>query len=167
MNRIAHEVIGGFLSDIATIKPSPGAGAASGVALAMASALARKAVLMTLKHRREAELSQADGRLATIGEAALALADEDAARFAAMLAAKHEGPAAADCVDDEAQALDDLAKRMLALCDEVDLIVQGVRPIINANMTNDLTAALSLSESAAAIQRANASELASPNSSGV
>lgn len=162
MSSIADEPIGTFLSHIASIEPSPGAGAASGVALAIAAALARKAVLMTLKHREDAGLSRADARLSAIGEAALALADEDAARFAAMLSAKQEGPVEADRAEAEAEGLEDLASRMLALCDEIAEIVQDARLLINANMMNDLTAALSLSTSAAAIQRANASELASP-----
>lgn len=161
MNRIADRTIGAFLSDIASAEPSPGAGAASGVALALASAVARKALIMTLKHHTErSALRDACDRLSAIGKEALALADEDAARFAAMLAAKQEEQGtAAHLAADQALALDHLAKHMLKLCEEADAIVETARGHINANMANDLTAALSLSASAAAIQYANASDL--------
>jgi formiminotetrahydrofolate cyclodeaminase len=88
-NSIAERRIGEFLAALGSDETSPGAGAAAGIALALAAACARKAVVISLKHRpAHAPLTRANEQLSEIARQALQGAHEDARRFEEFLRAQ-------------------------------------------------------------------------------
>jgi hypothetical protein len=139
-----------LLARIGSIAVSPGAGVAGAIALALATACARKATSISLKHRPEdAELQTALATFAAIEREALADGERDAQAFSLLV---HErSPAAVDRLIGEEERLGELIDR---LRHEIDVIA----PRIRANMTGDIVAAKALADAAQRIRMRNEAE---------
>ena len=134
---------------IAADHPSPGCGAAASVALALAAACAGKAFIVSARHRDgDAALGSAAEQARDMGRAAMALAQRDAADFAAVL---HSAPG-----DHEPEhALEADGEAVLSLIADLRALVQSHGEAVIAVMEGDLRAALDLAEACERVQRRN------------
>lgn len=141
-----------FLTALASDAPSPGAGAAGGVALALAAACLEKACAITLKHADLPEVAAARGELSRLRGQAMAGARADGEAFEALLAARGEARQAAQArLAREVDAMLEIAARIEALAGRL-------APLIKPVMTGDVAAAKVLAQAAAAVHRRNLSE---------
>ncbi|SFS04879.1 hypothetical protein SAMN05192580_3010 [Sphingomonas jatrophae] len=108
---------------------------------------------ISAKHTSDPRLDAADARLERIAALALEGGTADAARFAALIAARDPLVTA-----EQQAALDRAAGRQRALAAELLAFVSDVEPLIAANMAGDLQAARHLTQAADAIERANLAE---------
>lgn len=140
-----------FLDALASDAKIPGAGSASGIALALGAACAGKAVAITLRHDADnAGLVKLQTQLAELRELALGLAEDDAFKFKRFL--ESNNPATAD-------ALLRTDRSLLIDCRKLDKLLTDNAALIAANMTGDWDAARALSRASRLIQEANVREL--------
>ena len=145
---------------------APGGGAAGAVAIALAAACARKAILITLKRRPgDAELEAKGVRLGLIADAALESAAGDAVAFAALIAAyqqPHDSePAAAArkaAIRARAASTAQVGVDLKALAIETRSILNAIEGVISPVMANDISAAVALVAAGEQIQDDNIRE---------
>lgn len=157
--RLKHCTVDEFLSALASDAMLPGAGAAGGVALALAAACAGKAVAITLMHiddsadaspNDKAALENLQSRLNFLTETALILGENDALQLRYMFQTRD--PA-------DARLLLDTDYTMLSTCDELDQLLQDHEPLIVDSMRGDWTAARALGQACRLIHQENIREL--------
>ncbi len=145
--------VGEFLAVLASDAMLPGAGAAGGIALALAAACAGKAVAITRRHDvRSALLANLQMQLTRIAEQALVLAQTDAIQFKQQLVSGD--PAASD-------ALLHTGHTILEACRTLDRILCDNEHHIADNMAGDWKAARALSDACLCIHQENVRELKS------
>jgi glutamate formiminotransferase/formiminotetrahydrofolate cyclodeaminase len=145
---------------IGSTDAAPGGGAACGVVIALATACALKAVVMTLKHHPDdPELTTGAERLRRIAEDALHGAADDALVFKRLIAAFQlpaNSPAEAEihhaAVRQGASSAVEVGLRLKALAIEVKAIMENLPHGIAANMVSDVRTALALASAAELIQ---------------
>jgi hypothetical protein len=132
------------------VHPSPGAGTAGSVALALAASCAAKAANISLKHDPYNEaLHTAARTFESIAADALTAGDEDAAAFAQYIS---EGTTAS-------APLERASAHFELLIDRLEQSIQSVERHIDRVMAGDLVAARALAHAARLIQVRNESEL--------
>jgi hypothetical protein len=147
---IAQMRVEDLIDALAGRHPSPGAGAAGAVTLALGAACTAKAVAISFVHQPDHAILRHSGLvLEAIGRFALAGADRDAETFAAFI--KEHTPGAIAQVIREGD-------RIGHLIDVLAGVIERVAPHIESNMAGDLTAARALADAARQIQTANATE---------
>jgi hypothetical protein len=142
--------IGEFVELLASDAILPGAGAAGGVALALAAACAGKAVAVSRRHDSEPKLVGFTVQCATIAEQALVLGRQDAIQFKEQL--KSDDPAATT-------ALLRTDYTLLDACRELDRLLQDNKELIADNMAGDWKAARALLHACRVIHNENVREL--------
>jgi hypothetical protein len=142
--------IGEFLGVLASDAMLPGAGAAGGLALALAAACAGKAVAITRRHDPNPLLADLQAELARMVEQALVLGQKDAIQFKQQL--KSEGVAVID-------ALLRTDRTILDTCQALDRLLQDNRKLIADNMAGDWKAARALLHACRVIHNENVREL--------
>ena len=142
--------IGEFLEALASDAVLPGAGAAGGLALALAAACAEKAVAITRRHDANPALQTLQQQLAQLGAEALELGQRDALQFKQQL--KSDNPAAAT----ELLRTD---YTILDACQALDRLLQDNRGLIADNMAGDWKAARALLHACRVIHTENVREL--------
>jgi hypothetical protein len=142
--------IGEFLDTLASDAVLPGAGAAGGVALAMAAACAAKAVAITRRHDTNAVLAELQTTLGRMAGEALELGQQDALQFKRQL--KSDDPAAAT-------ALLRTDYTILDACQALERLLQDNRELIADNMAGDWKAARALLHACRVIHHENVREL--------
>ena len=142
--------IGEFLDALASDAVLPGAGAAGGVALAMAAACAGKAVAITRRHDANAALAELQTELARMTGEALELGQRDALQFKRQL--KSDDPAATT-------ALLRTDYTILDACHALERLLQDNRDLIADNMAGDWRAARALLHACRVIHQENVREL--------
>lgn len=148
---LKHYTLEDFVAALASDAVLPGAGAAGGMALAIAAGCAGKAVAITRKHQNgDRALERLQQQFERIAEAALALAEHDAIQFKQQL--QSDDPAAID-------ALLRTDCTILDTCRALDALLDQNAHLIAANMTGDWKAARALSDACMFIQLANMREL--------
>jgi formiminotetrahydrofolate cyclodeaminase len=134
---------------ICSNSPTPGAGAAGALTLALAAACGGKAASISLKHSDDAHLRVALDRFQELCRYALEEADDDAESFAAWV--QDRGAAATD-------ELIESEEKMARLINALLVTISEVEPFIRRNVIGDLTAAKSLANAAKTIQTNNEAE---------
>ncbi|MEY4641771.1 MAG: hypothetical protein RLZZ227_1765 [Pseudomonadota bacterium] len=142
--------LGEFLESLASDAILPGAGAAGGVALALAAACAGKAVAISRKHDASPALAGLQVQFAGMAQQALTLGQQDALQFKEQL--KSEDP-------DAANALLRTDHTILDLCSALDRVLQDNRDLIADNMAGDWKAARALLHACRVIHSENLREL--------
>lgn len=137
---------------LAADRPSPGAGAAGDIALALAASCAAKAFAISARHTGMAALTEAAGKARGAAGFALAGAEWDAEDFPALLKA-------ASGAEAPTQALRRDGEAMLALADELKTLLDRHRPDVIPVMAGDLLAAEALLEAFDRIARRNLDDL--------
>ena len=156
MDVLSDQTLGAFVEAIGADRPAPGAGAAAAVSLALAAACARKAFVISARHRQgDAALTRAAERAGQIGRAALDEAQRDAADFTALLRSSPGDPGPALALEADGEAL-------LALATELCALVEHHRGAVIATMQGDVVAAVALSDAAAQVERHNLAEMSAP-----
>ncbi|HWK53918.1 MAG TPA: cyclodeaminase/cyclohydrolase family protein [Hyphomicrobiales bacterium] len=89
---LEHCTLKVLLDALASDAMIPGAGAASGVAFALAAACAGKAVAITRRHEDQPALAQLQKQLTELRESGLALGEADALQFKQLLESGGPGP---------------------------------------------------------------------------
>ena len=147
---LQHCAIGEFVDELASDAILPGAGAAGGVALALAAGCAGKAVAVSRKHDSNPALAGLQIQFARIAQQALALGRQDAIQFKEQL--KSDDPQAA-------VALLRTDYTLLDVCRELDKLLQDNRALIADNMAGDWKAARALLHACRIIHNENVREL--------
>ncbi len=142
--------IGEFLSALASDAVLPGAGAAGGIALALAAACAGKAVAISRRHDDTPALAEFQRQLACMAEEALELGQRDALQFKQQL--KSNDPEATT-------ALLRTDYTILDACQALDRLLQDNRDLIADNMSGDWKAARALLHACRVIHHENVREL--------
>jgi formiminotetrahydrofolate cyclodeaminase len=142
--------IGEFVDALASDAVLPGAGAAGGVALALAAACARKAVAITRRHDANPLLEELQKQLADLAQEALELGQQDALQFKLTLKS------------DDPQAATELLRTdytIIDACQALDRLLQDNRALIADNMAGDWKAARALLHACRVIHNENVREL--------
>lgn len=142
--------IGRFLELLASDAALPGAGAAGGVALALAAACAGKAIAVSRRHDSSPALAGLQVELRRIVELALDLGQQDAICFKQQL--KAEDP-------DAARALLRTDYTMLDVCRGLERLLEDNRDLVRDNMAGDWKAARALLHACRAIHSENLREM--------
>ena len=143
---LMHCTVGEFLHVLASDAMLPGAGAAGGMALALAAACAGKAVAITRRHGDSTVLAYLQTQLADLTASALVLAENDALQFKRQL--ESDDPA-------EASALLRTDLTILDACSTLDKLLNDNGHHIADNMTGDWNAARALSHACRVIHEEN------------
>jgi formiminotetrahydrofolate cyclodeaminase len=141
-----------FLAALASAAILPGAGAAGGVALALAAACAEKAVAITRKHAANPALEELQEQLASLGKRALELGQRDALQFKQQLKS-NDSEAAQELLRTDYTILD--------ACQALDRLLQDNRDLVADNMSGDWKAAHALLHACRVIHNANVREVIS------
>lgn len=147
---LQHCTVGEFLAQLASASVLPGAGAAGGIALALAAGCAGKAVVITRKHDSDPALAGLQVQLAKLAQQALELGQKDAIQFKEQL--KSDDPAATT-------ALLRTDYTLLDLCRELERLLEDHRELIKDNMSGDWKAARALLHACRVIHNENVREL--------
>lgn len=139
-----------FLDALASAAVLPGAGAAGGVALALAAACAEKAVAITRRHDANPALEELQKQLADLGERALELGQQDALQFKQQLKS-NDSEAARKLLRTDYTILD--------ACQALDRLLQDNCDGIAGNMSGDWKAAHALLHACRVIHNENVREL--------
>jgi hypothetical protein len=142
--------MGEFLDSLASDAILPGAGAAGGVALALAAACAGKAVAVTRKHDSSPALAGLQVQLARMAEQALTLGQQDALQFKQQL--KSDDP-------QDTNALLRTDHTILDVCRTLDRLLQDNSDLIADNMSGDWKAARALLHACRVIHNENVREI--------
>jgi hypothetical protein len=142
--------VGEFIDSLASDAILPGAGAAGGVALALAAACAGKAVAISRKHDSSPALAGLQVQLARMAEQALTLGQQDAIQFKQQL--KSDDP-------DAANALLRTDRTILDACRTLDRLLQDNSDAIADNMSGDWKAARALLHACRVIHNENVREI--------
>jgi flagellar biosynthesis/type III secretory pathway chaperone len=142
--------LGEFLDALASDAILPGAGAAGGVALALAAACAEKAVAITRRHDANPALEELQKQLSDLAKRALELGQQDALQFKQQL--KSNDSAAA-------QKLLRTDYTILDTCRALDRLLQDNGELIADNMSGDWKAAHALLHACRVIHNENVREL--------
>jgi hypothetical protein len=146
---LEHCSLGEFLRVLASDATLPGAGAAGGIALALAAACAGKAVAITRHHADSTALVYLQTQLADLSASALVLAENDALQFKHKLVSSD--PAATNAL-----LRTDLT--ILAACSSLDQLLNDNARCIAGNMWGDWQAAHALSRACRTILTKETSE---------
>jgi formiminotetrahydrofolate cyclodeaminase len=159
------QTVGSYLDDLAGRTPAPGGGAAAALHAAQAAALAAMVARYTsgAKYAAHADtVRRVVGRADELREAALDLAERDAAAFGAVAAAYRLPRASeADASARSAAIADALAvaagppAAVIAVADEVVALAAELVPIGNRNVVTDVAAAADAARAAATTARLN------------
>jgi hypothetical protein len=148
---LAELTVNGLIEHISSRDIVPGAGAAGAVCLALASACAAKAVVISLKHSPEdARLSTSLDVLKGLCASALHGADVDSQLFEEFI--RHKDSRAAGKLVNTGETM---ARLIVGLLSTID----GVESHIDPSMKGDLIAAKALATAARTIQRTNETEI--------
>jgi hypothetical protein len=142
--------IGDFLDALASDAILPGAGAAGGIALALAAACAGKAVAITRRHDGHLRLIGLQSDLRQLSGRALTLGQQDALQFKQQI--KSDDPNAA-------QALLRTDHTLLDACRSLERLLDDNRDLIADNMAGDWKAARALLHACRVIHSENVREL--------
>lgn len=142
--------IGDFLDALASDAILPGAGAAGGVALALAAACAGKAIAITRRHDGNPRLVGLQSELVQLAGRALTLGQQDALQFKQQL--KTDEPEAA-------QALLRTDHTLIDACRSLERLLDDNRDLIADNMAGDWKAARALLHACRVIHSENLREL--------
>lgn len=142
--------IGDFLDALASDAILPGAGAAGGVALALAAACAGKAIAITRRHDGNPRLVGLQSELMQLAGRALTLGQQDALQFKQQL--KSDEPEAA-------QALLRTDHTLIDACRSLERLLDDNRDLIADNMAGDWKAARALLHACRVIHSENLREL--------
>lgn len=142
--------IGDFLDALASDAILPGAGAAGGVALALAAACASKAIAITRRHDGNPRLVGLQSELVQLAGRALTLGQQDALQFKQQL--KTDEPEAA-------QALLRTDHTLIDACRSLERLLDDNRDLIADNMAGDWKAARALLHACRVIHSENLREL--------
>lgn len=147
---LEHCTLKVLLDALASDAMIPGAGAASGVALALAAACAGKAVAITRRHGDDPDLVELQQQLAELRESGLALGETDALLFKQFLESGGPEPEGkllrTDC-------------RILDNCRALESLLARHEHRIAENMSGDWQAARVLSRASRLIQETNVKAL--------
>lgn len=144
--------VGDFLDALASDAILPGAGAAGGVALALAAACAGKAVAITRRHNGNPRLVGLQSELAQLAGRALTLGQQDALQFKQQLRSD-----AADAT----HALLRTDHTLVDACRNLERLLDDNRDLIADNMAGDWKAARALLHACRVIHHENLRELRS------
>lgn len=150
----------GFIGVLASPTPSPGGGAASAVAASCAAALVAMVASLSADRPKYAAFAASHARHGAAGRELaarmLALADEDAAAYAAFAAALKmprdsdgEKAARTDAIRASARVAADAPLRTLEACREIVVASEALAGRSNLNAASDLAVASRLAEAAA------------------
>ena len=147
---LAHCSLKDFLDALASDAMIPGAGAAGGIALALAAACAGKAAAISRRHAEESLLEELEEQLNVLRTKAISLAEADALLFKEHLRQ----------VDNTAgENLRRTDQLIVAGCQELDALLDANRDQIVDTMEGDWQAAKALCLAAKLIQEMNLREL--------
>jgi len=139
-----------LIAAISSERPSPGAGAAGAIVLALAAACAGKAATIALKHRPEdAELQRAVESFAQIALRALLAGDADAAAFERFLHDKQQSQAWQLILTDET---------LVQLSNELIAAANAIESRTEWTLAGDFAAARLLAQASRMIHERNIAE---------
>jgi len=149
---VNDETIGSWLEELGSSAPAPGGGAAGALELAIAAALVEMVCNLTIGKpayaAHEATMTEARDRATTIRRDAVGLAAEDAAAFAAVIAAyrlpretEAEAEARTAQIQEALAAAADVPRRTAAAASEVLDLAERIVPGANPNVVSDAAAA--------------------------
>lgn len=155
-----HQTLAAFLEKLGSAAPVPGGGSASAVAGALAAALVRMVVALSLDRPRygpyEATLRRAGGVADAAVDRLLSLADEDAAAYAGLAATFRLPRSTADEESARAAAIRSAARQaalaplqVLRECRDVLREAEAIAGRSNLNARSDVGTAANLAEAAA------------------
>src|ERR1700748_2422503 len=147
MASFADLTVAQFVEAVGQDHPAPGCGGAGAASLAMAAACARKAFVISARHRGgDADLQAAAERCRILSEAAVKAVQRDADNFQALLKAP---PGA----DGPALALEGDSEALLAMAAELRDLVARHAHAIAKGMAGDAEAAPALADAFERIER--------------
>lgn len=142
-----------FIAALGEDHPTPGCGSAGAMALALAAGCARKALLISARHRDgDSVLLEAAERCGAIGHIALAGVAADAEHFADFIQTQGRDAKAVRNLCSDADALLDAAA-------ELTRLLAANAAVIDPALAADAGAAEALAEAARSIIRRNVAEL--------
>jgi formiminotetrahydrofolate cyclodeaminase len=146
--RLAESSVEALIESIASRRISPGAGSAAAVVLALGAACARKAALVSLKHRPDDErLQQAARTCESIAREALSGAEEDAREFERLMRSQDKAAAASQLLE--------LGHRLLRRAEELLRLGASMRPLVIEPVIADLDACEAFARAAKQIEVRN------------
>lgn len=152
---LKHFTLEDCVTALASDEAAPGAGAAGGIALALAAACASKAVAVTRAHQAaDGVLAKLQTLLEHISKSALNLAEHDAVQFMQQL--QSQSPVATN----ELLRTD---YTIVDTCRALDSLLESHAHLIANNMVGDWKAARALNDACLFIQLANVRELKDGN----
>ena len=141
-----NQLLGNYLDNLSSSKPTPGGGSASAIIAAQAIALLMMVCNLTIGKKSfkeyEDEVGISLGLLKKYQEEAMALAEDDAMVFNTVMAAYKVGNE-----EDLQSALKEASippTMLLTLAKKVQLVSERIAPITNKNVTSDIYVADSL-----------------------
>lgn len=153
MTSFSDLTVAQFVEAVGQDRPAPGCGGAAAVTLAMAAACARKAFVISARHRGgDAELQAAAERCRGLSEAAVKAVQRDADNFQALLKAP---PGAAE----PALVLEGDGEVLMALAAELRALVARHADAIVKELAGDADAALALAGAFERIETRNLRDL--------
>lgn len=146
--RLAESSVEALIESIASRRIAPGAGSAAAVVLALGAACARKAALVSLKHRPDDErLLQAAQTCESIAREALSGAEEDAREFERLLRSRDKAAAAAQLLE--------LGHRLERRSEELLRLAARIRPLVIKPVIADLDACEAFARAAKQVEVRN------------
>jgi hypothetical protein len=150
-NTLAELTVNGLIGQISSRDIAPGAGVAGAVCLALASACAAKAVVISLKHSpKDARLTRSHELLKNLCVWAMHGADVDSVAFKEFI--RHRSPHTAKELIDTGETIAHLIAGLLS-------IIDAVESHVDPSMKGDLIAAKALAAAARTIQQTNETEI--------
>jgi formiminotetrahydrofolate cyclodeaminase len=148
VSELAESSVEVLIESIASCRIAPGAGSAAAVVLALGAACARKAALVSLKHRPDDErLQQAARTCEVIAREALSGADKDAREFERLLRSQDKAAAAAQLLE--------LGHRLERRAEEVLRLAASMRPLVIRPVIADLDACEAFARAAKQVEVRN------------
>jgi formiminotetrahydrofolate cyclodeaminase len=149
---VNDETIGSWLEELGSSAPAPGGGAAGALELAIAAALVEMVCNLTIGKpayaAHEATMTEARDRATTMRREAVELAAEDAAAFAAVIAAYRlpketgaEAEARAAQIQEALATAADVPRRTAQAASEVLDLAERIVPGANPNVVSDAAVA--------------------------
>ena len=138
-----------FVSGLGSVAPTPGAGAAGAVTLALGAACAAKAFAISARHAQDPVLAEVADKAREIALLALAEADWDAEDYPAVL---HREPGAEAALRRDGETA-------LTLADALAVLIEAQASRVIPTLSGDLAAARALLAAFESIGRENLREL--------
>lgn len=144
---LAQRTVGDLLDSVSAREPTPGGGAVAALVAALAAALGRMVVAYGRSPRDDSA-----GRLTSLQQAALALAEQDMQAFGHLAAAwsrPRDDPGRVGAVAGAARGAIEAPQLVMANAVEVLHVLEHLSQKANANLRSDLAIAALLAQSAA------------------